>query len=134
MTAVYGTVGPNKRTVMSILAVHRIIEEQASTHKDRPAIVDANLTLSYHELNREANGLARHLFAHGFGRGALLAVPLRPTLDTAILLLAVLKTGGSYSLLAEDGNLCAWRAVPGAVLEREPMALPDLASAPKSAS
>lgn len=84
------------------MTVHRIIEERAARHGDRPAISGAGVTVSYRELNQRANALARHLITDGLRRGAIAAVRLRRTPETAILLLAVLKAGGTYSLIDDE--------------------------------
>jgi non-ribosomal peptide synthetase component E (peptide arylation enzyme) len=52
------------------MAVHRIIEANATKYGDMPALMDARLTLSYKELNQRANAMARSLLAQGFRRGA----------------------------------------------------------------
>jgi hypothetical protein len=81
------------------MAVHRIIEARAARYGDSPAISDPRNTLSYRELNQRANVIARHLMAHGFKRGRLATVCLPRSADTAIVLLGVLKAGGTYTLL-----------------------------------
>jgi non-ribosomal peptide synthetase component E (peptide arylation enzyme) len=42
------------------MAVHRIIEAHAARYGDSPAISDTRNTLSYRELNQQANIVARH--------------------------------------------------------------------------
>ena len=81
------------------MAVHRIIEANAAQHGDLPAITGAGVTLSYRELNQRANAMARHLLAQGFRRGGIATVCLPYDIDTAVVLLAVLKAGGSYVLM-----------------------------------
>jgi arthrofactin-type cyclic lipopeptide synthetase B len=81
------------------MAVHRIIEANAAQRGDTTAIADAHITLSYRQLNQRANGLARHLLAQGFRRGAIATVCLPRNAETAIVLLGILKAGGTYVLL-----------------------------------
>jgi len=81
------------------MAVHRIIEANAARHGDLPAITGARLTLSYRELNQRANAMARHLLAQGFRRGGIATVCLPYDVDTAVVLLGILKAGGSYVLM-----------------------------------
>ena len=81
------------------MAVHRIIEANATKNGDMPALMDAGLTLSYKELNQRANAMARSLLAQGFRRGGVATVCLPCETNTAVVLLAVLKAGGTYVLL-----------------------------------
>jgi hypothetical protein len=78
------------------MAVHRIIEANAAQHGDAAAITGAGITLSYRELNQRANVMARHLLAQGFRRGGLATVCLPCNAETAVVLLGILKAGGSY--------------------------------------
>jgi hypothetical protein len=89
------------------MAVHRIIEAQAARSGDATAIADAEITLSYRELNQRANAVARHLIAHGFHRGGIATVCLPRSADTAILLLGILKAGGMYTLMDGDATSSA---------------------------
>jgi non-ribosomal peptide synthetase component E (peptide arylation enzyme) len=81
------------------MAIHRIIEANAATHGEVLAIVDAHLRLSYRELNQRANATARHLLVEGFGRGRIAIVCMPRCAETAIVLLGVLKAGGTYVLM-----------------------------------
>ena len=78
------------------MAVHRIIEANAAQHGDAAAIMGAGITLSYRELNQRANAMARHLLAQGFRRGGIATVCLPYNAETAVVLLGILKAGGSY--------------------------------------
>ena len=101
-----------KRGKQRHMTVHRIIEEQASRDGDRVAIADADVTLSYRQLNQRANAFARYLVASGFRRGSLATVRLERSPDAAIVLLGILKAGGKYSLIDDDGAPSEW---PGGV-------------------
>jgi arthrofactin-type cyclic lipopeptide synthetase B len=135
---------PNEGKRGQEMAVHRIIEANAAAHGDVPAIADAHLTLSYRELNQRANAMARHLVAEGFRRGGVAIVCLSPCAETAIVLLGILKAGGTYVLMdpvtappqwprgvsfAEkiDGNEIRYRLVNlEAILERAPQSSANL--------
>src|ERR1044071_3202084 len=86
------------------MAVHRIIEAHAARYGDSAAISDQRITLSYRELNQRANVVARHLMSHGFRRGGLATVRLPRSAETAIVLLGILKAGGTYALVDADGT------------------------------
>jgi non-ribosomal peptide synthetase component F len=73
-----------------------------------PAIRGAGITLSYRELNQRANAMARHLLAHGFRRGSLATVCLPYDVETAIVLLGILKAGGSYVLMNPATAATEW--------------------------
>jgi len=81
------------------MAVHRIIEANAAQQGDVAALTSAQITLSYRELNQRANAMARHLLAQGFRRGGVATVCLPSDVETAVVLLGVLKAGGSYVLM-----------------------------------
>lgn len=90
------------------MAVHRIIEAHAARSGDSPAISDHQITLSYRELNQRANAVARHLIANDFRRGGVATVCLPRCADTAIVLLGILKAGGTYILIDCDENEGQW--------------------------
>lgn len=82
-------------------AIHRVIEQQAASRGGDIAIVSGDRRITYRELNQGANALARRLMAHGFRRGAHASVCMSHGADLAIVLLAVLKSGGSYTWTGE---------------------------------
>ncbi|MBZ4324105.1 amino acid adenylation domain-containing protein, partial [Streptomyces huiliensis] len=80
----------------SDLFAHRMIEEQASRNPDAPAVVHGGTSVTYAELNRRANRLARHLIARGAGPEDRVAVLLPRSVDLVVALLAVWKAGAAY--------------------------------------
>jgi non-ribosomal peptide synthetase component F len=92
-------------------AVHRIIEQRASTAPDAVAIADGSRVITYRELNQRANALARHLCASGLTRGALAFVRMPRSTDLAVILLAIFKAGACYAWIdpgsRDDGELPA---------------------------
>ena len=89
------------------MAVHRIIEAYAARSGDAPAIADSAITLSYRELNQRANAVARHLIAEGFRRGGIATVRLPRSVEAAIVLLGILKAGGTYVLIDSEAMAAA---------------------------
>jgi amino acid adenylation domain-containing protein len=71
-------------------------ERQAAARPDRTAVVFDGDRLSYAELNRRANQLARLLHGRGVGGGALVGVALERSLDMVVALLGVQKAGAAY--------------------------------------
>ncbi len=76
--------------------VHQLFEAQAKKTPDRPAAAFEGEELSYAELDRRANQLARHLGRLGVKRGVMVGVFVERSMDMIVSLLAVLKTGGAY--------------------------------------
>jgi len=92
-----------------VMAVHRVIEARAVSQGQTIAIVGDGLTLSYRELNQRANAVARQLIASGFRRGSVATVRMPRSPMTAVVLLGVLKAGGSFLLLDEEQDAdLAW--------------------------
>jgi non-ribosomal peptide synthetase component F len=77
-------------------AIHRLIEGHVATRGDAPAVVEGDRSYSYRELNAAANLFARRLMTSGFRRGMRADVQMIPSVDLAVVLLAILKTGGCY--------------------------------------
>ena len=82
--------------------VHHSFERQAAATPAATALIVDDLRLSYAELNRRANRLARHLLALGLGRGRTVAICLPRSFDFVVALLAVLKAGGGYLPIDPD--------------------------------
>src|SRR5437762_711692 len=98
---------PNEGRRRVEMAVHRIIEANAANRGDAAAIADAHITLSYRELNQRANAVARHLIAEGFRRGGIATVRLPRSVEAAIVLLGILKAGGTYVLIDSEAMAAA---------------------------
>ena len=82
--------------------VHRIIERHAAITGDQLAVIDGGSSCSYRELNAAANVLARRLMSGGFRREMRALIRMAPSVDLAVVLLAVLKTGGRYTWRSAD--------------------------------
>uniref|UniRef100_UPI0004C558C7 condensation domain-containing protein n=1 Tax=Streptomyces violaceoruber TaxID=1935 RepID=UPI0004C558C7 len=76
--------------------LHELISEQARLTPDAVAVVCDGTSLTYAELDRRANQLARHLLGEGLGAEDFVAIALAKSLDAVISMLAVLKTGAAY--------------------------------------
>ncbi|WP_405365969.1 amino acid adenylation domain-containing protein [Kitasatospora sp. NBC_00039] len=82
----------------SVTAGHlaELFERMVATTPQAPAVRWEDRTLSYEELNRHANRLARRLVASGVGPERFVAVVLPRSLSWIIAVLAVAKAGGAY--------------------------------------
>src|SRR5262249_11467018 len=76
--------------------IHQMFEAQAAKTPDRPAVVFDTEQLTYGELNRRANQLARHLQSLGVGPDVLVGLCVERSLEMVIGLLGILKAGGAY--------------------------------------
>ncbi|MGW5117573.1 amino acid adenylation domain-containing protein [Streptomyces noursei] len=77
------------------VSLPEMFEAQVTRTPHAVALIADGTELTYDELNRRANRLARHLIALGAGPETVVAVVL-PRPEVAVALLAVLKTGAAY--------------------------------------
>ncbi|MGW7280567.1 amino acid adenylation domain-containing protein [Streptomyces sp. NPDC054844] len=76
--------------------VHLLFERQARTRPDAVAVRWAGGKLTYRELNRRANGIARRLLALGCAPETGVGIALRRGPDMVAAVFGVLKAGGFY--------------------------------------
>ena len=86
--------GPN--TEVPELGVHQLFEQQVDRTPDAAALLFQGVTLTYAELNRRANQLARHLIFTGVSPGTTVGVCLERSVELVVAILAILKVGGVY--------------------------------------
>ena len=79
--------------------VHEMIREQAIKHPGRPAVGFEDRSITYAELNAEANRLANLLRRMGVTAETRVAILLDRCAETIVSLLGVLKAGGAYTPL-----------------------------------
>lgn len=76
--------------------LHRPFEEQAARHPDRVALLTADDTVTYGELDARAERFADRLAALGAGPERPVALQLRRSTELVVALLAVLKCGAPF--------------------------------------
>lgn len=82
--------------------VHRLFERQVHKTPDAVALVYEDVELTYHQLNAQANRLARLLRAQGVGTDVIVGVLLNRSHKMIISILAILKAGGCYMPVDPD--------------------------------
>jgi amino acid adenylation domain-containing protein len=76
--------------------VHHLFEEQVEKTPDAVAVEHQDESLSYAELNAQANQLAHHLRRLGIGAEKRVAICLERGIGMVVALLGVLKAGAAY--------------------------------------
>ncbi|WP_311971042.1 non-ribosomal peptide synthase/polyketide synthase [Pseudomonas baltica] len=77
-------------------SVHALFQHQAQATPHGLAVTCAGQSLTYAELNAQANRVARRLIELGVGPEVRVGLALRRSVDLVVGLLAVLKAGGAY--------------------------------------
>src|SRR2546423_743967 len=80
----------------------QLFAEQVERYPNHIAIKTAAGQLSYAELNGRANQLAHHLQSLGVGREALVAICIDRSLEMAVGIVGILKSGAAYLPLDPD--------------------------------
>lgn len=84
---------------LSLSCIHELIERQAHRTPQAIALISGGLTVTYEELCARANQVAHHLCRRGAGAEAYIGVCLERSIDAAIALLGILKSGAAYVYL-----------------------------------
>ncbi|HEX4606131.1 MAG TPA: amino acid adenylation domain-containing protein [Candidatus Angelobacter sp.] len=71
-------------------------EEQVRIAADNVAVIYGGNSLSYSELNGQANQLAHHLISNGIGPEDMVAILIEPSAMMIVALLGILKSGAAY--------------------------------------
>jgi amino acid adenylation domain-containing protein len=87
--------GHGARVAVPDEPVHRLFERHAEQNPDAPAIV-GDRTMTYGELNRRAEALARRLLDIGAGPEVLVGIGLERSAEQVLACLAVVKTGAAF--------------------------------------
>ncbi|MBD1372685.1 amino acid adenylation domain-containing protein [Hazenella sp. IB182357] len=74
----------------------QLFENQVEATPDRTAVTCENEVLTYGQLNKKANQLARSLQRDGIGRGQVVGVYASHSTELIVSILATLKTGAAY--------------------------------------
>ncbi|WP_095118443.1 non-ribosomal peptide synthase/polyketide synthase [Pseudomonas sp. Irchel s3f10] len=91
-----GDFNATARDYPQTLTVHGVFQQQAAAHPKAVAAVHGAHSLSYFELNAQANRLAHHLIAHGVQPGDHVAILLPRSLELLVAQLAIAKCAAAY--------------------------------------
>lgn len=80
---------------MNYLLSHSV-DSAAACAPEREAVRCAGVALSYAELSRRSNGLARILVDQGVGRGDRVGIFMNKSVDSAVAMHGIMKSGGAY--------------------------------------
>ncbi|QCI11573.1 amino acid adenylation domain-containing protein [Pseudomonas putida] len=88
--------GRGDAPVVQAESVHGLFQRQALATPNGLAVTCAGRSLSYAQLNAQANRLAHRLIELGVGPEVRVGLALRRSVDLVVGLLAILKAGGAY--------------------------------------
>ncbi|MEV7415524.1 AMP-binding protein [Streptomyces sp. NPDC089919] len=108
MTQASESGGPGPRTTDTVI---RLFERRVRDTPAAPAVVVGDTRLTYRELDRRAEGLARRLTARGLPPGGIVAVAGSRPEQVLAGLLAALKAGGAFAVLDPESPRTAVRAL-----------------------
>jgi amino acid adenylation domain-containing protein len=93
---------PGPAPLPEIPSIHAWFESQAARTPQVAAVAAAGETVTYEELNRRADRVARALCELGAGRGDRVALQLERSVEIVASILGVLKTGAAYVPIEPD--------------------------------
>lgn len=76
--------------------IHELFESQAERTPELVAVAHGSQRVTYSELNKRADALARYLESLEVGPNVLVGICIEPSVDLVVGLLAILKAGGAY--------------------------------------
>ncbi len=89
--------------------LHELFEARADDRPEATAVVSGRTAMSYLDLDRYANRLARHLLALGVRRGSRVGILLRRSADAYAAILGTLKAGAACVPL-DPRDPARWRS------------------------
>ena len=82
--------------MVAVSCLHQLFEAQAQRTPGAPALVFEGRRLTYAELDRRANGVARRLVGLGVGPDVTVGLHVERSVEMIVGLLGILKAGGAY--------------------------------------
>ncbi len=90
------------RRRISSMSVHEIFELQTEENPDRVAVVCSGTSLTYEQLNSQANRVAHNLLSLGVETETCIGISLPRSIDLIVHILGILKAGCAYLPLDPD--------------------------------
>ncbi|WP_058517779.1 amino acid adenylation domain-containing protein [Legionella parisiensis] len=91
--------------------IPELFEEQIEMVLDKVALIYKSNTLTYRDLNDQANQLAHHLRETGIKQNTLVAICMEPCFELLIGILGILKSGGAYIPLDPNNPVVRQKAI-----------------------
>lgn len=85
-----------KREYPKDKTIQEIFEEKVKQNPDQIALVFGEQQLTYLELNKKANHIARVLIAKGIKRDDIITIMAERSIEVFVCILAIIKAGGAY--------------------------------------
>ncbi len=82
--------------------IHELFEEQVERAPEKVALVAVDKTVTYRQLNEEANRIAHSLMEKGIGKGDIVGLMLPRKSSLLSALFGILKTGAAYLPIDPD--------------------------------
>jgi len=82
--------------VLDVHCIYELIQDQVARAPDALALTCADAQLTYCELDRRVNLLARALQARGVGAETLVGICITRSIEMVVAILGILKAGGAY--------------------------------------
>ncbi|WP_141736193.1 non-ribosomal peptide synthetase/type I polyketide synthase [Oligoflexus tunisiensis] len=77
-------------------SMHQLVTEAAALHTDKVALRYRNKALTYAELDRHSNRVARYLQKNGVRPGDVVGISMDRSMDLIVGMLGILKAGAAY--------------------------------------
>jgi len=90
------TLNETQRDYPNEWCIHQLFEEQVKKTPDEPAIIFEECSLSYAELNKQANQMAHYLIEQGVKTDSLVGLCVERSPEMIVALLGILKAGAAY--------------------------------------
>ncbi|HHL31650.1 MAG TPA: amino acid adenylation domain-containing protein, partial [Oceanospirillales bacterium] len=90
------TLNKTQAAYPSEFCIHQLFEQQVIKTPDNIAVVFAEESLTYQQLNQQANQLAHHLIAQDIKADDVIGLCFQRSTDMLVSMLAILKAGAAY--------------------------------------
>ncbi|WP_128896679.1 amino acid adenylation domain-containing protein [Longirhabdus pacifica] len=90
------TWGQGEKRDEILLPLHHVFEKQARLHPDVIALTFEEQSITYHQLNEQANQLAHYLLSFDLGPHKMVALYVHRSIDMIVAIMGILKAGAAY--------------------------------------